>query len=98
MVFFIDDILLRTIGLSIPPFDMIWLIETLEEYARETLEEETKKATLKNLKENRLLYELGEITLKEYERKNEKLNQRMKDIKRANQMNLEQRVSLLRHL
>ena len=98
MVFFIDDILLRTIGLSIPPFDMIWFIETLEEYARETLEEETKKATLKNLKENRLLYELGEITLKEYERKNEKLNQRMKDIKRANQMNLEQRVSLLRHL
>ena len=98
MVFFIDDILLRTIGISIPPFDMIWLIETLEEYARETLQEDTRKITLKNLKENRLLYELGEITLEEYESKNEKINQRMKDIKKANQMNLKQRVSLLRHL
>jgi len=32
MPFFIDDLFLRMFGLSIPPFDMIWLMETIIDY------------------------------------------------------------------
>lgn len=95
MVFFIDDILLRTIGLSIPPFDMIWFLETLEEYARGQLEEETKKDAIKILKENRLLYELREITYEEYKNKNNEIKKRISDIEKVNRLNLKQRINNL---
>jgi hypothetical protein len=95
MVFLIDDILLRTLGISIPPFDMIWLMETLEDYAKGMQQEELGKWVTDSLKENRLLYEIGEITRQEYEKKNYELNQKLKNIEKAEHINLEQRVNLL---
>ena len=95
MVFFVDDIFLRMLGLSIPPFDMIWVMETLEEYARGLLEEETQKEISNSLKENRLLFELGEITREEYEQKNKELNQKLKKIEKVDRLNLKQRINLL---
>ena len=95
MVFFVDDVLLRMLGLSIPPFDMIWFLETLEDYARGLLEEETQKKISNSLKENRLLFELGEITREEYERRNKELTQKLKKIEKVNRLNLKQRINLL---
>ena len=93
MVFFIDDILLRSIGLSIPPFDMIWLMETIAGKAEEECQKEVKKWVLDNLKENSLFYELGEITKEEYVRRNHELNLKLEDIERLNNLS-SQRVNL----
>jgi uncharacterized membrane-anchored protein len=95
MVFIIDDWLLRMLGISIPPFDMIWLMETLVDYAKTIREDELRKWIIDSLKECRLLYEINDITREEYERKSRELNQKLKGIERINRVNLEQRVNLL---
>ncbi len=94
MVFFIDDILLRSIGLSIPPFDMIWLMETISGKAEEAYQKEVKKWILDNLKENTLFYELGEITKEEYIKRNNELNLKLKDIEVLNNLS-SLRINLL---
>jgi len=94
-VFFVDDIFLRMLGISIPPFDMIWVMETLEDYARGLLEEEAQKEVSNSIKENRLLFELGEITREEYEQKNKELNQKLKKIEKVNRLNLRQKINIL---
>jgi len=94
-IFFVDDAFLRMLGISLAPFDMIWLMETLEDYARELLKEETQKEISNSLKENRLLYELGEITREEYEQRNKELNQKLKKIEKVSRMNLKQRINIL---
>lgn len=93
---FLDDILLRAIGISVPPFDMIWLMETIDEYARGVFGEETKKQITRILKENRLLYELKEITQEEYENKNNELNRKLKEVEKVDSMNAKHKISLLR--
>lgn len=95
MPFLVDDIFLRTLGISIPPFDMIWLMETLREYAEEVREKETHEKISKKIKENRLLYELGEITKQEYEKRNEELNRQLRITKRIHTTNLHQRINIL---
>ena len=95
MVFFVDDIFLRMLGISIPPFDMIWLMETIRDYAEDVWGEETQQKINNKIKENRLLYELGEITKEEYERRNGELNRQRKMNNRINRMNLNQRISIL---
>lgn len=95
MVFFIDDVLLRMLGISIPPFDMIWLMETLTDYVEGVREEENQKKINNKIKENRLLYELGEITKEEYEKANGELNHEGKMNNRKNRINLKQRINIL---
>ena len=95
MPFFIDDILLRMIGLSIPPFDMIWLMETITDYADEARVKETQQKINNEIRENRLLYELGEITKEEYDRRNSELNHRRLMNKQINRVRLSQRINLL---
>lgn len=95
MPFLIDDLLLRTLGLSIPPFDMLWLIETITDYVENARQEESQQKINRKIKENRLLYELGEITKEEYERRSMELNQRLKISKLKNNTNLNKRISLL---
>jgi len=95
MPFFIDDIFLRMIGLSIPPFDMIWLMETITDYADEARVKETQQKINNEIRENRLLYELGEITKEEYDRRNSELNHRRLMNKRINRVRLNQRINLL---
>ena len=95
MPFLIDDLLLRTLGISIPPFDMLWLIETITDYVENVRQEESQQKTNRKIKENRLLYELGEITKEEYERRSRELNQQLKISKLKNNTNLNKRISLL---
>lgn len=95
MPFFIDDIFLRMLGISIPPFDMIWLLETILDYVEDIREKETHEKIANKIKENRLLYELGEITKEEYEKRNEELNNKLQMNSRINRINLNQRLNLL---
>ena len=95
MPFFIDDIFLRMLGFSIPPFDMIWLMETIRDYVEEVRAEETQQRINNKIKENRLLYELGEITKEEYERRNGELNHQRQMNNRINRTNLNQRINIL---
>jgi len=93
--FFIDDLFLRMLGISLAPFDMIWLMETIRDYVEDVWGEETQQKINNKIKENRLLYELGEITKEEYERRNGELNHQRKMNNRINRMNLNQRINLL---
>ena len=95
MPFFIDDILLRMLGFSLAPFDMIWLMETIRDHVEDVWSEETQQKIYNKIKENRLLYELGERTREEYERRRGELNHRRKMINRTNNMNLNQRIDIL---
>lgn len=95
MPFFIDDIFLRMLGFSMLPFDMMWLMETIRDYVENVSQEETQKKINNRIKENRLLYELGEKTKEEYERRNVELNYQLKMNNRINRMTLNQRIDLL---
>ncbi|MDI6708609.1 MAG: gas vesicle protein GvpG [Candidatus Thermoplasmatota archaeon] len=93
MPFFVDDAFLRMLGISIPPFDMIWLVEQIRDH---TLQEVYNPDKINDqLKENRLLYEFGEISKEEYERRNNLLNHNLKIANRVNSMNLNKRMDIL---
>lgn len=93
MPFIIDDILLRMLGISIPPFDMIWLFETIQDFAvRETYDPDKISDAIK---ENRMLFELGEITKEKYKRTNTELLEVLEIAKRAREMKLEHRIDIL---
>ncbi|MDI6855314.1 MAG: gas vesicle protein GvpG [Candidatus Thermoplasmatota archaeon] len=93
MPFFVDDAFLRMLGISIPPFDMIWLVEQIRDH---TLQEVYNPDKINDqLKENRLLYEFGEISKEEYERRNNVLNHNLKIANRVNSMNLNKRMDIL---
>jgi len=95
LVFLLDDLFLRALGISVPPFDAIWFLETLEGYARELLSDETRKKVVTLLKESRLLYELGELSRGEYEERQDELNRRLNEIERSRHMNLKQRINII---
>jgi len=95
MPFFIDDIFLRMLGISIPPFDMIWLMETILDYVEDIRKKESHEKITNQIKENRLLYELGEITKEEYEKRNGGLNNKLQMNNRINRTNLNQRLNIL---
>ena len=95
MPFFVDDLFLRMFGFSIPPFDMIWLMETITDYVNEGWVQENQRRINKELRENRLLYELGEITKGEYEKRNSELNHQRLINQRINRVRLNQRINIL---
>lgn len=95
MPFFIDDIFLRMLGFSMLPFDMMWLMETIRDHVENARQKEIQQKINNKIKENRLLYELGEITKEEYEKRNGELNHQLKMNNRINRMNLNQRTNLL---
>lgn len=90
-MFLIDDIFLRPLGISIPGLDMIWLFEQIRDFAYK----ENAKAISSKIKENRMLYEFGEMTHEEYEIINAKLLRKLKLAERADEMDLGTRVDLL---
>ncbi len=94
MPFIIDDLFLRMLGISIPPFDMLWLMEQIRDYAYTEMYDAEKINS--QLKENRLLYEFDEITKGEYEKRNEKLNHKLKMANHVNHANMRDRVNALR--
>lgn len=78
-MFIIDDLILRAFGLSMKPFDMIWLMELMRDYA---LKEKYNIKRINNqIKENRLLFEIGEIAEKEYREKHELLLEELEKAK-----------------
>jgi hypothetical protein len=93
MPFLIDDIILRMFGISIPPFDMIWLLETIRDYAVQELYNPEKIND--ELKETALLYDLGEITKEEYERRYAELTEKLKIAQRVRETNLNKRMDIL---
>ncbi|MGD0954071.1 MAG: hypothetical protein ABR985_17055 [Methanotrichaceae archaeon] len=71
-MFLIDDIILRSLGISMPPgLDMIGTIEQIQKQAYKEIYNPEKIKS--QFKENRLLYEFGELTREEYERTNAEL-------------------------
>jgi len=95
VVFFIDDILLRMLGFSIPPFDMVWMVELLRDYSHQTMTQESLQRVNNSIKEERLLYELGEVTQEEYETEVEKLNHQRKILNQEKGVNLHYRINIL---
>jgi len=83
------------LGISIPPFDMIWLMETILDYGEDIREKESHEKITSKIKENRLLYELGEITKEEYEKINGELNHKLRMNNRINRTNLNKRINIL---
>ena len=92
MPFLIDDILLRALGVSLPPFDMLWLLETITDYVEDARHEEIQRKINDKIKENRLLFELGEMTKEEYENKNRELNQQLKISNLKNRKDLKKKM------
>ena len=80
-MFIIDDVILRTLGFSLQPFDMIWLLELMRDYG---LKERYDFKKINNqIKENRLLFELGELDEAAYKEKHELL---MHELQRAQEI------------
>ncbi|MBE0427757.1 MAG: gas vesicle protein GvpG [Nitrospirae bacterium] len=92
-MFIIDDLLLDQFGIRIPGLNLIWTLEQIRDFAlREMYDPEKVKS---NIKENRMLFELGEMTTDEYEKTNAKLLQELKLAKREAEMNLSIRTDIL---
>lgn len=92
-MFIIDDILLRQLGISIPGLDMVWTLEQIRDFAYREMYNPDK---IKNeIKENRLLFEFGEITREEYERTNTELMRQLKLAQQCTEMDLGVRTDIL---
>jgi len=90
-MFLIDDILLRSLGFSIPGLDMFWLFEQILYFTRKEMYDQIKD----RLKENRMLYELGEISNDDYMRINARLVRQLRLAEKARDMNLGVRTDIL---
>jgi len=74
-MFILDDIILRTVGFSLQPFDMLWLLELIRDYGLK--EKYDIKKINDQIKENRLLLEIGELDEAAYREKHELLMQEL---------------------
>jgi hypothetical protein len=74
---------------------MIWMMELLHNYSYKTMAQENSEKITNSIKENRLLYELGEITSEEYATAVEKLNHQRKILHQEKGINLNYRVNML---
>ena len=93
--FFIDDLLLRSLGIIFMPFDLIWLFETIRDYAVKTYSEERKRTLTDELKEVYLIYELGEMNYDEFNKRKITLLSQLKKFEMISRLDLENRVNLL---
>lgn len=92
-MFFLDDLLLRSLGVSLPGLDLIWTLEQVHKFAYREMYNSEK---IKNqIKEARLLYEFGEMTRGEYEQTNSDLMRKLKLAEKAEAMNLGMRTDIL---
>jgi len=77
-VIIIDD-LLNSLKVLVKPFDVIWIMQLLRDYA---LKEKYNIKQINNqIKENRLLFEIGEITEKDYKEKHKLLLEELETAK-----------------
>ncbi|WP_369425668.1 gas vesicle protein GvpG [Methanothrix sp.] len=75
-MFIIDDLLLRSVGISVPGLDLIWTVEQIRRYAQRELY--NPERIRNQIKEIRLLYEFGEMSREEYVERSEQLMQRLR--------------------
>ncbi|MFH1623774.1 MAG: hypothetical protein ABID54_01280 [Pseudomonadota bacterium] len=94
-MFFIDDLILRSLGFSLGPFDLFYLLEIVVDYTRELYIEEQIKGLRNRLKEYRLLFELMEITYEEYTRINDELTRKLMEFLKVKRIRLSERVNLI---
>ena len=92
-MFIIDDILLRSIGISLPGLDMIWTLEQIQKFALKGYY--TPEKIKDQIKETRLLYEFGELDRQEYERKNSELLHKLDVAKKVLEMDLGSKMDIL---
>jgi len=92
-VFILDDIVLRSLGISILPFDTIALIELIRDIAYK--EAYDPKKIKDAIKENRLLFEIGERSKEEYEIIDATLKEKLELAEKAREMKLDQKADLL---
>jgi len=92
-MFIIDDILLDQFGIRIPGLNLIWTLEQIRDFAfREMYDPEKIKS---KIKENRMLFEFGEVNKDEYEKNNANLLQELKFAQRGEQTDLSIRTDIL---
>ena len=71
---------MSTLGATLKPFDMIWLLEVMRDYA---LKEMYNLEKINNeIKENRLLFEIGDVSEEEYKEKHEALLEKRETTKK----------------
>ena len=75
----VDDLILRMFGISLKPFDLIWIMELMKDYALK--EKYSLKKINAQIKENSLLFEIEEISEEEYNEKKELLKERLEKAK-----------------
>jgi hypothetical protein len=92
-VFLIDDLALRALGITLPSLDLFWTIEQIYKFAYKEMYNPDKIKS--QIKENRLLYEFGEVSRDDYERTNSELMHKLKLAELALEMDLGQRTDLL---
>lgn len=92
-MFFFDDLLLRSLGVSLPGLDLIWMLEQVQKFAYREMYNPEK---IKNqIKETRLLYEFGEMTREEYVQANSELMHKLRLAEKAVEMNLSMKTDIL---
>ncbi len=92
-MFLLDDLAMRSLGISLPGLDLFWTLEQVHRFAyREMYNPEKIKS---QIKENRLLYEFGEISREDYEVRNSELLRKLKLAEKALEMNLRARTDIL---
>jgi len=80
-MFLIDDVLLRAVGVSIPGYDLMWTLERIGELAHRTMRDQIRD----RIKENAMLFELGERSLEEFNARNRTLVCQMRATERRMQ-------------
>lgn len=92
-MFILDDILLQQLGITVPGLNLFWTFEQVRDFAYREMYNPEK---IKNeIKENRLLFEFGEITREEYERTNSELMHKLKLAEHTEEMDLRVRTDIL---
>lgn len=85
-MFFLDDLILRALGISIPGLDLIYTLEIIRDYAYK--EFYNPKKIRNEIKENQMLYEFGEVSQEEFEKTKSRLMEKLKYAERFEEMNL----------
>jgi len=92
-MFLLDDMLLRAAGISIPGLDLIDTFERINDLALKELYDLDKING--QIKENRLLFEMGERTKEEYEKTNRELLGKRETAEKIREMDINKRFDIL---
>ena len=92
-MFLLDDMLLRAAGVSIPGIDLIDIFERINDFALKEIYDLDKING--QIKENRLLFEMGERTKEEYEKTNRELLGKRETAEKIREMDINKRFDIL---